>query len=354
MAKPKHAQPGKWEHAADMAYIASVGTYDGPSVAQSEHIERVRPFHGPLLDKVSRDPMIETRQLHEYDGGDSLAEKQQASRSLCLTMAVAAAKDALERWDGGDAGSITHIILCTSTEYMAPTLETRVMSALKLNPSAKRTPIVMAGCAAGGIALQVAYSTARADPAACILVVAAECVSPNIYRPNVRSIDTAIAATIFSDGAGAAIVASSPGGNSGSGSRFRISDPASYTIPDTLEEMEIEPRDGGIHVALSRNIHKYASEHVAALVREMAPDRRVDGYILHPGGKSILNAIASRIDAPIVSSWETLAKYGNTSSSAIFYVLKHAWDRISPGRYPVVTFGQGIHMAAVMLEVSQA
>lgn len=323
-----------------MVYIASVGTYEGPLIPQSDHINRVRNIHGPILDKVSRDPMIHTRQLHEYDGDHSLESKQRAIRSRCLAMAIEAVTKAIERWDG-TVDSITHIIMCTSTEYMAPSLEMRIMSELKMDPSIMRVPIVMAGCAAGGLALQMAYHIVKADPTSNVLVVATECVSPHLYRPSTFTIDTAISTTIFSDGAGALIVSST--------GRYRISSPTSYTIPSTLKEMEIEPRDGGIHVALSKKIHTFTSEHVMPMVHRMM-DGKPDGYILHPGGKSILNAIATKIDGPIISSWDILSKYGNTSSSAIIYVLDHAWDTLPKGRFPIITFGQGIHVAGILLE----
>ncbi len=325
-----------------MPFIASTGTYVGASVDQHEHIDRVRLMHGLLLDKVSRDPRIEKRQLHEYDGANTITEKNIFNRTVCLMMAKEAAVNAIDAWDGS-ADDITHVIVCTSTDYKAPSIDVCLIEELGLSPSVKRIPVIMAGCAGGGIALQMGHDIVKANDNTNVLIVATECASSNIHRPASFSINTAIATTIFSDGAGAAII-------SGKG-KYMLSNPTSYTVPGTLEDMEIRTCSEGIDVILSPKIHIMTSEVVPMFVKNMTKDR-VDGYIVHPGGKSILEAVGKKINDDLTYSWDILRQYGNTSSASIFYVLHHALGNLGQGRYPIITFGQGLHISGILLHVN--
>ena len=123
--------------------IVGLGTYEGPKMAESRWIEKVRGLYGPMLDKVSRNPGIEWRQLHSDEDVAGIEARNYRAQELMLDMCVQASVEAIV-----DAGiktkDITHIIWVSSTWIGAPAMDLQLFTALSLEPRVIRIPIMMA------------------------------------------------------------------------------------------------------------------------------------------------------------------------------------------------------------------
>ncbi len=330
--------------------IAGLGIYEGPKVKEQEWIDSVRPVYGPILDKVSKNPGIEWRQLHENGDLDGIEAKNDRAKELMLQMCLQACTKAIE--DAGiEAKEITHIVWVSSTWIGAPAMDLQISTALGLDPGVIRTPIMMAGCSGGGIGLQMAYHIVKGDSKAICLLVASDVASTWLKANGYGDPNLAIANTIFSDGAGAIVLGSISRTNlrhpKDGNSLAMISTPISYLVPNTLDHMAIKVRNDGLYPRLSPTIHLETSKSIPYILDRLQVQEPTQ-YLVHPGGKSILMAIGhrDRMDA----SWHILENYGNMSSASIFYVMAQVWRR--PGIYPIITFGQGLHIAAIKMSIS--
>lgn len=320
-------------------HIAGLGIYEGPKVREKQWIDSIDHLYGPVIHRVSKSPGIEWRQLHEPMDTMNIQDRNDKAKELSLKMSIDASLKAIEDAEV-DPSRITHIIWVSSTSIGAPAMDLHICNALNLSPWVIRLPIMMAGCSGGGVGLHMAWSIVMADEKALCLLVATDVSSPWLKIKGYGDTNLAIANTIFSDGAGAMIL--------GSKGKARLSRPISYLVPDTMDHMAIDVRSHGLYPCLSPTIHLETSKNVPLILDRLGfQDEEPNQYLVHPGGKSILTAIGHRdkVDA----SWYVLENYGNMSSSSIFYVISQVW-KDSIGSYPIITFGQGLHIAAIRMD----
>lgn len=319
--------------------IAGLGIYEGPKVKEEQWIERVRDLYGPIMDKVSKNPGIEWRQLHDHEELKDIETRNNQAGEIMLKMCTLASLGAMK--DAGiEAKDITHIIWVSSTWIGAPAMDLQLSATLGLDPRVIRIPIMMAGCSGGGVGLHTAWHIVQADEKALCLLVASDIASPWLEMESPGDPNLAIANTIFSDGAGAMII--------GSKGKARLSRPTSYLVPGTMDRMAIKVKNEGLYPRLSPTIHIETSKTIPYILELLHIDDPVQ-YLVHPGGKSILTAIGHR--EKMDASWHVLENYGNMSSASIIYVIAQIWNRANnDGSYPIITFGQGLHIAAIRLD----
>jgi predicted naringenin-chalcone synthase len=64
------------------------------------------------------------------------------------------------------------------------------------------------------------------------------------------------------------------------------------------------------------------------------PYRDIRHWAIHPGGRSILDKVQSRLelsDEQLIPARETLRNYGNMSSATVLFVIRHILDLPAPG-----------------------
>ncbi len=269
-------------------------------------------------------------------------------------LAVRACRTALE--DAGmETSQVTHLIVCSCTGLQAPGVDVEVAKELNLCPETERLGLYFIGCHAALKALRMARHIARSEPDAVILIVAVELCSIHM-TPN-HDADSVMANALFSDGAAACIVTAQRPEKGG----FRIEQAFSRIIPQTSEaEMAWSISSSGFLMRLSSYIPEVLSERflpgLMANLRtlNLVPDGDLD-WLIHPGGRRILDALAKEINLPqpaLKPSYNVLERYGNMSSPTILYVLKEYLE--SPERKPgklslLLGFGPGLTAEAVIL-----
>ena len=148
----------------------------------------------------------------------------------------------------------------------------------------------------------------------------------------------------FADGAAAALVtAEGPGLALGDGLSLTLEDShdlITWTIGDTGVAMELSGEVPG------RLAETLSDEQVAGAVTAGRPVSAIDAWAIHPGGKSIVDAVERGLGLPpekVAASRAVLQDYGNMSSATVLFVLERLM-RERPANGIALAFGPGLAM----------
>ena len=237
--------------------------------------------------------------------------------------------------DLGELGEITHLVLASCTGFTAPGLDQVLARRLGLTPTVERVVIGFMGCYAGVTALRTAAHIVRSDPKARVLVVAIELCSLHL-QPTDR-LDRLMAMAQFADGCAAALVT-----GEGSGLSLTLEDShdlITWTIGDTGFAMELSGEvPGRLADALSNG--------AAQTITGGAPVSAIDAWAVHPGGRSIVDAVERGLALPadkLAASRKVLHEFGNMSSATVLFVLKQLMAE-RPENGVALAFGPGLAM----------
>lgn len=240
-----------------------------------------------------------------------------------------------------ELGRITHLVVASCTGFIAPGIDQLIARELGLRADVERLLIGFMGCYAGVTALRTAGQLARANEDARVLVVAVELCSLHLQQE--AGLESTLAMAQFSDGAAAAIVSTE-------GPGLVIGASLTATIEDSHELITWIIGDTGFVMNLSGEVPGRLSRALAdpALAEQISSGdpASTDGWAVHPGGKSILDAVerAFALPAPaLAESREVLRAFGNMSSATILFVLERIMRR-KPANGVALAFGPGVAM----------
>lgn len=236
----------------------------------------------------------------------------------------------------GPLGAVTHLVVASCTGFMAPGLDQVLARRLGLAADVERVFIGFMGCYAGVTALRTAGHIVRSDPSARVLVVAVELCTLHLQQTD--DVESLLAMRQFADGAGAALVtAEGPGLALGSG--------ISRVLEDSADLITWHVGDTGFAMHLSGAVpgRLAAALDDTTLAAVLAP-AGVSAFAVHPGGRSILDAVERGLHLPpekLSASRAVLDQYGNMSSATVLFVLQRLWsDRPDSG--VALAFGPGL------------
>jgi predicted naringenin-chalcone synthase len=98
-------------------------------------------------------------------------------------------------------------------------------------------------------------------------------------------------------------------------------------VPDTRELMAWHIRDFGFDMVLSGQVPAAIHGALRASSNEIlasAPAGSIELWAVHPGGRSILDAVEQAFDLAPAALWasrDVLRRYGNMSSATVMFVL---------------------------------
>ena len=261
---------------------------------------------------------------------------------------------------------IDHVIFVSSTGLATPTIDARLANAFGFRPDVRRTPLWGLGCAGGAAGIARAAEFARAAPESHTLVVVVELCSL-AFQPDDDAKLTTVSASLFSDGAAAAIVAGplawrapTPLARLGRGLTLDILGAQSTLWTDSLDVMGWRVDERGLHVVMKREIPAAVSAWVKpALVGFLKQHdlglADITHFLMHPGGARVLDAVADGLGLPEQAfelSRSVLHDYGNMSSPTCLFVLRRLLDAsgFRPGERGLMTaMGPGFSAESVLL-----
>jgi alkylresorcinol/alkylpyrone synthase len=279
-------------------------------------------------------------------------------RECMIAAGTDVARRALEA-SGLSAREIGLVVSVSCTGFMIPAVDAYVAEALGLGPRLVRLPLTESGCAGGVVGLARAAEFLSVHPGQAALVLALEFASLTFQRWD-RSATNVISTAIFGDGGVAVLLVGRehPRFNEG---RVRILDAESHFFPGTSHFMGFRLRNQGLQIVLDRGLTPFVRREVAGAIEGFLARRGlsradVTRWILHPGGRRIIEAMAEQLGLgpqDLAATERVLSEHGNMSSVTVLFVLDEILRHGSPlpGEKGVVgAFGPGFGAELALLE----
>lgn len=280
-----------------------------------------------------------------------MSQRNDAYKLHAPILATHAAQKAIDDW-GGDVKDITHVISISCTGMFAPGIEFELMQSLKLNPSVLRLGINFMGCFGAFKGFQVANAFAKENPKNRVLVVCTELCS--LHFQHDLDLETTTANALFADGAAAVIVGDNP--KVSEKILWSIEKTHSVGLENSKDKMSWEASDRGFLMALSHQVPVLIGRHIKPFIDNLLHEisYSICDWAIHPGGKSILQAIEKAIKLEkdqTAASWEVLREYGNMSSSTFLFVLKRLQELKTEKEWTLgLGFGPGLSVEGILLK----
>jgi alpha-pyrone synthase len=257
-------------------------------------------------------------------------KRNQKYQTSVVDLAVNASKQALDRANI-NSEKITHLIVVSCTGFFCPGLDIHLVKQLKLKLTINRTIIGFMGCHAALNALKIAHSICQTESDARVLLVCAELCTLHFQFDT--TIENTATNSLFSDGVGAAILASQS--FEAAKGKLAYLDGSSLLDKDSLEHLTWNIGNTGFLIGLSRQVPELIADRLPSylntfLDRHGLSLKELDFWAIHPGGKRIIEQIQLVLeltDEKVADSFEILRLYGNMSSATILFVLKRILDR---------------------------
>jgi alpha-pyrone synthase len=253
---------------------------------------------------------------------------------------------------GDEAKKITHVIVTSCTGMMAPGLDLALVDRLGLNPSVERTMVGFMGCYAAINALKLARHIVRSENHSRVLLLNLELCS--LHLQETKNIEQMLSFLVFGDGCAASIVSADPVG-------LAIDRFHAALLPDTQQLITWKIRDVGFDMFLSGKVPATISHglaNVASDILDGAPVEAIDRWAVHPGGRSVLDAVQNGLSLPqdaLAASRNVLDRFGNMSSATVMFVLESVMKSISPGqRGCAMSFGPGLTAESMLFHAGEA
>lgn len=290
----------------------------------------------------------------------STSTRNQVYAREATELCIRAAERTLAACEGVKAGDITHVITVSCTGFFSPGPDYKIVRALDLNPDVARFHLGFMGCFAAFPALRQAKSICEAEPDAVVLVVSVELCTLHVRTANDQ--DTILGASLFADGAAAAIVTGRE--LDATGPALRLDRFATVLTPVGEDAMAWNIGDNGFEMVLGTYVPHIIDDHIVeALAPLLAgnpalrdrPYSEIEHWAIHPGGRSILDKVQSKLrlsPEQLLPARETLRDYGNMSSATVLFVLKHILDQPSSGaeeRICGMAFGPGLTVETTLM-----
>jgi predicted naringenin-chalcone synthase len=288
---------------------------------------------------------LDAGNLYRRDAFPGTAQRMDIYEDQAHRLATRAV-DALEL--GAERSRITHLIVATCTGFSAPGIDLEIVARCGLDPSVERTLIGFMGCYAAINALKLARHIVRSEPEARVLVVNIELCT--LHLRETKDLEKLLSFCLWGDGCTAALVTADPVG-------LRLDSFKALLAADTADLMSWSVRDDGFDMVLSGRV-PHAIEDTLGAHRDVflrgAAVADIDLWAVHPGGRSVLDAVERVLDLPAEAlgrSRKVLRDKGNMSSATVMFVLEDMLATADPGmRGCGMAFGPGLTAETLLFE----
>lgn len=278
---------------------------------------------------------------------ESPAELYEKHRSNALRFGEAAINEALAT-AGLTPRDVDYIACVSSTGFLCPSLTAHYIKDLGFRPNIHRIDLVGMGCNGGLNGMQPVVNYCTLHPGKVGLLVCVEiCSASYVFDGTMR---TAVVNSLFGDGAAAAVFATEPDFAPGHGPRLLGFE--SHIVPEEIGAMRFDFDGRHNSFFLSKTIPYALGSNVeipvGALLGRFGLKRRdVKHWILHSGGRKVIDAIKYALDLTahdVRHTESVLEEYGNLSSASFLFSQQRllADGSARPGdRVVLMTMGPG-------------
>ncbi len=300
-------------------------------VSKSDVAHRFSPLQ---LTKPTGDDEADAHDVYIPGSFPSTAQRMK----LFERFAPALAANALDRLGLAEQerNRIRHVIVTCCTGLYAPGLDFSVIDHLGLTPSAERTMIGFMGCYAAINGLKQARHIVRSEPLESVLMLNLELCT--LHLNETQNLEEVLLFLIFGDGCTASLISSEPVGLEIDGFR-------AMQLDGTRELIAWRVGDLGFEMMLSGRVPREVAKELRAQADSLQP-RDVDLWAVHPGGRSVLDAVQDGLGLCPEALWASrrvLSEFGNMSSASVMFVLYALMGNAQPGqRGCAISFGPGI------------
>ncbi len=253
----------------------------------------------------------------------------------CAPVLMKNAVDGLALNEQERAG-ITHVLVTCCTGLYAPGLDFEIVDHLGLSTSVERTMVGFMGCYAAINALKLARHIVRSNPSAGVLMLNLELCS--LHLQETQDLEQVLSFLVFADGAAASLITAQQQG-------FAMDSFHAVMVPETRNLITWKIRGLGFDMLLSGQVPGELGRalHQGGLMAE-APN--IDLWAVHPGGRSVLDAVERGLDLSpnaLAASRNVLSNFGNMSSATVMFVLQQMLQQAQPGQQGcAMSFGPGL------------
>jgi len=314
-------------------------------MAERSQIEHRWSFIEPSPDEP--DDYLDRQHFYRWGRFPTTARRMQAFEAYAPNLAVQAV-EALEL--GAELKEITHVIVTSCTGLAAPGIDLLLVQRLGLTPSVERTVVGFMGCYAAMNALKLSRHIVRSEPTSKVLVVSIELCS--LHLQETHDLEQVLSFLVFGDGCAAAIVSAEPDGLSLDAFKALLLPEAANQITWTIGDQGFDMfLSGKVPISVGHALRSGKADVLGGAARQ-----EIDLWAVHPGGRSVLDAVQSALeldDAALATSREVLRRNGNMSSATILFVLKSLMETGAPGmRGCGMAFGPGLTAETLLFSVA--
>ncbi|MGB8536081.1 MAG: type III polyketide synthase [Acidobacteriaceae bacterium] len=235
-----------------------------------------------------------------------------------------------------ERSGITHVLVTCCTGLYAPGLDFEIVDHLGLSAGVERTMVGFMGCSAAINALKLARHIVRSDSKAGVLMLNLELCT--LHFQETQELEQVLSFLVFADGAAASLITACEQG-------FALDSFKAVRVPETSGLITWKIRGLGFDMLLSGQVPAELGRalHESELLAERDD---IDLWAVHPGGRSVLDAVEKGLDLPVdalAASRDVLSCFGNMSSATVMFVLQRVMQQARPGqRGCAMSFGPGL------------
>lgn len=313
------------------ARLVSVGTATPPKTYTQEEVLAWSHETDPKVQRLFRNSHIQSRSLYlaEPVDGQPPNESNQDLIDKHLRGVLEIGPQAVTRALGPlglTPVDIDSLVCVSSTGFLCPSISAHVIKHMGFRQDIMRLDLVGMGCNAAVNGLQAATAIARATPGRVGLMLCVEVCSAAYV--NNRKMSTAVVNSLFGDGAAAVVIRASDEDDWQQGPRMVDFQP--FILTDAIGAMRYDLEDSKLSFFLDRDIPLVIGRHVSIPVNAMLGRHGlrvadIDHWLIHSGGKKVIDAIRVNLALPehhLRHTCDVLRRYGNMSSGSVLFSLE--------------------------------